>query len=268
MAWGGGIAEAWVPAFRGCGPKHTERVRQLSSAGVTPPIVTDAEWEQIKSLHAQAVRSRGANLAWTCREVLNAIALPCPESVCGWRIVAARLSFAGRRCSCRGCRRFARGLLTSGPSTTSALMLDREQAGREASPSAGVLDSQTVKAPAASGGGGYDAAKRLKGRKRHIAVDTDGRLLMVNLTTADVQDAAGAEAIIVAVRKRWPWLKHLFADGAYDRGKLMSKAAYRRLRRRGRAQAGEVTQGLSASAAQMGGREDVRLDDALATAGA
>ena len=87
----------------------------------------------------------------------------------------------------------------------------------------------------------------IDGRKRRIAVDTDGRLLMVNLTTADVQDAAGAEAIIVAVRKRWPlqgclaalipagpdrrlcrrWLKHLFADGAYDRGKLMSKAAYR-----------------------------------------
>ena len=58
-------------------------------------------------------------------------------------------------------------------------------------------------------------------------MDTDGRLLMVNLTPADVQDAAGAEAIIKAVRKRWPWLKHLFADGAYDRGKLMSAAAYR-----------------------------------------
>ncbi len=107
-----------------------------------------------------------------------------------------------------------------------ALMLDREQAGREASPSAGVLDSQTVKAPHAPGGGGYDAAKRTKGRKRHIAVDTDGRLLMVNLSTADVQDAAGAERIVAAVRKRWPWLKHLFADGAYDRGKLMSAAAY------------------------------------------
>jgi hypothetical protein len=96
-----------------------------------------------------------------------------------------------------------------------ALMLDRERVGREASPSAGVLDSQTVKAPAAPKGGGYDAAKKLKGRKRHIVVDTDGRLLMVNLTTAEVQDAAGAEQIITAIRQRWPWLKHLFADGAY-----------------------------------------------------
>ena len=74
---------------------------------------------------------------------------------------------------------------------------------------------------------GYDAAKRIKGRKRHVAVDTDGRLLMVNLTPADIQDAVGAERIIEAVRKRWPCLKHLFVDGAYDRGRLMSLAAYR-----------------------------------------
>jgi putative transposase len=84
-----------------------------------------------------------------------------------------------------------------------------------------------VKAPHAPGGGGYDAAKKAKGRKRHVAVDTDGRLLMVNLTAADVQDAAGAEHIVAAVRKRWPWLKHLFADGAYDRGRLMGAAVYR-----------------------------------------
>jgi putative transposase len=108
-----------------------------------------------------------------------------------------------------------------------ALMLDRERVGREASPSAGVVDSQTVKAPRAAGGGGYDAAKKVRGRKRHVAVDTDGRLLMVNLTMADVQDAAGAEAIVKAIRRRWPWLRHLFADGAYDRGRLMSAAAYR-----------------------------------------
>ena len=75
-----------------------------------------------------------------------------------------------------------------------------------------MIDSQSVKAPHAPGGGGYDAAKRVKGRKRHVAVDTDGRLLMVNLTSADVQDGQGAEAIIAAVRKRWPWLKQLLAD--------------------------------------------------------
>jgi transposase len=106
-----------------------------------------------------------------------------------------------------------------------ALMMDRERQGREASPSGGVLDSQSVKAPAATSRG-YDAGKKIVGRKRHVAVDTDGRLLMVNLTTADISDSAGAQLILTAIRKRWPWLKHLFADGAYDRGKLMDKAAF------------------------------------------
>lgn len=105
------------------------------------------------------------------------------------------------------------------------VMLDRERQGREQSPSAGVIDSQSVKAPAAQVRG-FDAAKKIVGRKRHIAVDTDGRLLMVNLTTADISDSAGAQTILDGIRKRWPWVKHLFADGAYDRLKLMDKASY------------------------------------------
>jgi transposase len=51
-------------------------------------------------------------------------------------------------------------------------------------------------------------------------------LLMVNLTTADISDSAGAQAILDVIRKRWPWVKHLFADAAYDRLKLMDKANY------------------------------------------
>ena len=107
----------------------------------------------------------------------------------------------------------------------STLHVPDERSGREASPSGGVIDSQSVKAPGAKTRG-YDAGKKIVGRKRHIAVDTDGRLLMVNLTTADISDSAGAQMILDSVRKRWPWLKHLFADGAYDRTKLMEKAAF------------------------------------------
>lgn len=106
-----------------------------------------------------------------------------------------------------------------------ALMLDREREGREQSPTAAVVDSQSTTAPAAEKQG-FDADKKVVGRKRHIAVDTDGRLLMVNLTTADISDSAGAQAIVVAIRKRWSWLKHLFADGAYDRTRLMDGATY------------------------------------------
>lgn len=105
-----------------------------------------------------------------------------------------------------------------------ALMMDRERTGREAS--AGVIDSQTIKAPARGARRGYDAAKKTVDRKRHVAVDTDGRLLMVNLTPANISDSAGAQMILNAIRKRWPWVKHPFADGAYDRTQLMDKAAF------------------------------------------
>jgi putative transposase len=80
-------------------------------------------------------------------------------------------------------------------------MMGRERAGREASPSGGVLDSQTVKAPFAEARG-YDGGKKSVGRKRHVAVDTDGRLLMINLTTADISDSAGAQMILDGIRKR------------------------------------------------------------------
>jgi putative transposase len=49
---------------------------------------------------------------------------------------------------------------------------------------------------------------------------------MVNLTTADISDSAGAQAILDALRKRWPGIKHLFADGAYDRRQLLEKAEF------------------------------------------
>ena len=121
-------------------------------------------------------------------------------------------------------RRFVRRLLFN-TIHDFALMVDRERAGRAASPSAAVIDSQSVKAPAAKERG-FDAAKKIVGHKRHIAVDTDGRLLLVNLTTADIPDSAGGQAILDPIRKRWPRVKHLFADGAYDRATLMDKAAF------------------------------------------
>ena len=58
-------------------------------------------------------------------------------------------------------------------------------------------------------------------------MDTDGRLLMVNLATADVSDSAGAQLILDGVRRQRPWLKHLFEDGACGRTRLVDKAAFR-----------------------------------------
>ncbi len=186
-----------------------------------PTDLTDAEWMVIQPLLPKPPK-HGRRPGVDMREVLNAIRYMA-RSGGGWRMLP--IHFGPWQTIYWWFRRFVRRLLFRTIHDI-ALMLDRERAGREASPSGGVLDSQTVKAPSAERRG-FDAAKKIVGRKRHVAVDTDGRLLMVNLTPADVSDSAGAQTIIDAIRKRWPWLKHLFADGAYDRGKLMDKAAFR-----------------------------------------
>ncbi len=185
-----------------------------------PTDLTDEEWERIAPLLPRPPK-RGRKPEVDLREVLNAIRYMA-RSGGGWRMLSK--DFPPWQTAYWWFRRFVRLLLFRTIHDV-ALMIDRERAGREASPSAGVLDSQSVNAPQAKTRG-YDAGKKIVGRKRHVAVDTDGRLLMVNLTTADISDSAGAQAIIGAIRKRWLWVKHLFADGAYDRGKLMDKAAF------------------------------------------
>lgn len=185
-----------------------------------PSDLTDEEWGAVAPLMPGAART-GRQRQTDLREVLNAIRYMV-RSGCEWRMLPVH--FPPWQTVYWWFRRFMR-LLLFRTIHDLGLMIDRARAGR-AEPSAAILDSQTIKAPAPGGSRGFDGAKKIVGRKRHIAVDTDGRLLMVNLTTGDIADSTGAQAVMDALRKRWPWIKHLFADGAYDRRQMLDKAAF------------------------------------------
>lgn len=97
----------------------------------------------------------------------------------------------------------------------------REDDGRNPSPSAAVIDSQSVKTTENPGERGYDAGKKINGRKRHILVDTMGLLIGVLVHSAGIQDRDGAQLLLFKLKNCMSGIKLIWADGAYT-GKLIN----------------------------------------------
>ena len=182
-----------------------------------PSDLTDAEWEIIKEImEPELPYTTGRPAQVDYREIWNAI-FYIDRTGCQWRYLPKDFPPA-TTVNYHYLKWMRLGLYQKVNDTLRRRARERE--GRNAEPSAGIIDSQSVKGtPESADESGFDGGKHVNGRKRHIVVDTIGYLLIVGVHAANIFDGKGARPVLKRLFETVKTLKKLWADCAY-RGEL------------------------------------------------
>ncbi len=181
-----------------------------------PTDLSDAQWICLRS-YLPTPKAQGRPRTHSLRDILDAIFYVL-KSGCHWRLLPhdfppwSTVYYHFRRFRLSGLWSLIHKALHAA---------ERKRAGKDPQPTAAIMDSQSVKTVEESAHpSGYDAHKNVKGRKRHLLVDTLGLPLSIYVTSADVQDRVGAQCLLAGIKVLLPRLKKIWADGAYTGEKL------------------------------------------------
>ncbi len=174
-----------------------------------PSSLTDAEWHLVAEVFER--KGPGAPGRYPRRELLDAICYAV-RSGCSWRMLPKE--FPPWENVYATFRRWTRaGLFEEMHDRLRAMWREREQ--RAVEPTGAIVEAQSVRSSERGGPHGFDAAKKVKGRKRHWVTDTCGLVLAVCVLSGDVQDRDGAEPVFARAMDKYPNVSKVWADGGY-----------------------------------------------------
>lgn len=189
---------------------YNESHRDVKPEQTFPSCVTDAEWELVKDIFEND-GGRGLPPRISRRGLLDACSYVV-RTGCSWRMLPR--NFPKWQNVYRTFRRWSdQGKFEQMHDRLRDQWRHRES--RDNAPTAAVIDAQSNRSSPQGGEAGFDAGKKVKGRKRHLVVDTLGLLLAVSVTAANVQDRDGAHPVIARAMEKYPSIQTLFVDGGY-----------------------------------------------------
>jgi len=202
---------------------NENRVRYDRGGLRYPSDLTDAEWAHVEPLIPPARRG-GAKRTVNLREVVNGL-MYVLSTGCQWRAIPKDLP---PRSTVYDYFDLWGWDGTLDRIHEALYVKCRETAAREAGPTAAIIDSQSVKSAEKGGSAidpsGYDAGKKIKGKKRHVLVDTQGLLMHALVHGADVQDRDGGALVMASLFGAFPFLIKLYADGGYQGAEFQAAA--------------------------------------------